>query len=137
MIGPFVSPYPFQIVPISFVSNHFETKRRCYRIQQRFVTEGLAQVIHCTVLKSLRTRRLISMCRDEDNRDLRRDLPQLTLKVEPIHPVHAHIKDQTARSAEMIRIQKLFGGSKHLHRESGRPNQALKGLPDSVIIIDN
>src|SRR5258705_8271958 len=73
--------------------------------QERFFAERFEQEIHCSLPKSPRARLLISMSRDEDDRDSALIGHQPTLKLEPVHSLHAHVEHQAIGDTGMVRIQ--------------------------------
>jgi hypothetical protein len=62
---------------------------------------------------------------------------EVPLQLEPGHPRHAHIEDQTVRLSRAIRAQEFLGRSKYLHYELDGPEQGPKGLADGVIVVNH
>jgi hypothetical protein len=105
------------------------------RIKQRLFPEGFVQEVHGTGFKSPGSRVVICMGRDEDDRDSVIGRNQMTLKLEPIHARHPHIKNQTRRIVQLIRLQERFRRRKTLHPKSDRPDQIVERIPERIVIV--
>jgi hypothetical protein len=57
------------------------------------------------------------------------------LQVEPGHPWHPHIQNQTGRVFQLSRVKEILDGGKDGGPESRRPNQAADRFPDARVVI--
>jgi hypothetical protein len=112
-------------------------KGRVYGLEQRLFPEGFVQKVHRTGLERPRSRVVISMRRDEDDRNPTIDCNQLTLETESTHARHSHIKNQARRIVQLIRIQERFRRRKTLHPKSDGSDQIVQRIPQRVVIVYN
>jgi hypothetical protein len=112
-------------------------KSRVYSIKQRLLMERLVQKVHSAGFKGPRSRIIVCMGRDEDDRDSPVSRNYLTLELEPVHVRHSHIKNQAGCIVHSIRIQKRLRRSETLRSKSDRSDQIVERIPEGIIIVYN
>jgi hypothetical protein len=83
-------------------------KSRVYGIKQCLLAEGFVQKVHRAGTKGSRSRVVVCMGRDEDDRESPVGGSHLTLELESVHAGHADIQNQTRRIVQLIRVQERF-----------------------------
>src|SRR5207245_6648406 len=88
------------------VSRMFE--RRIYGMEEILLAAGFGQKGHRAGGKGARSRVVIGIRRDEDDRDTPVRRHQLTLELESVHARHPHIENQAGRLVRVMRMQERF-----------------------------
>ncbi len=96
-----------------------------YGFEQRFLAEGFEQAINGALGEHSRADVLISMGRDEHDRDVTSTAGQLPLQVWPPHARHADIQDQTIGSRVRPRVEERLGRGESLYQKSNGLEQSL------------
>jgi hypothetical protein len=84
-------------------------KGRVYRFKQRLLPARFVQKSHRAGFERPRPRVIVSMGGDENDRESRIGVHQVTLKIQPAHARHPHIENQAVRIVQPIRIQEFLG----------------------------
>jgi hypothetical protein len=119
---------------LAFGADSPQIQGRVNRMKQRLLAERLEQIIHRAVLKSLRTRRFISVRRDEDDRDFAMTGRQPAPQFDPAHSRHAHIEYQAARISEMVRFQ---NSTAEANTSTANPQDLIKHRSDSLTEVSS
>jgi hypothetical protein len=118
-----------------FCSISFGFESCLNRIEQRLLPEGFVQKVHRAGFKGSHSRVVVCMGCDEDDWDSVIGRNQMTLKLEPIHARHPHIKNQARRIVQLIRLQERFRRRKTLHPKSHGPDQIVERIPKRIVIV--
>jgi hypothetical protein len=84
-------------------------------------TERLEQALHRTRREQAGAKSLVSVSRDEDDRNLEPAAGQFFLKRRSAHAWHGDVQNQAARLTEQRRRKKLFGRRTRLRSEAECP----------------
>jgi len=110
---------------------------RIYRMEQFFLAERFVQKGHRAGFESSRSRIVICVRGDEDDRDSPIGDYHLTLELESVHAGHPHVKNQACRIVRLIRTQKRVRRRETLRLKSERSDQIVERIPQSVVIVDD
>jgi len=110
---------------------------RIYGIEEILLTAGFVQKGYRAGGKGARSRVVIGMRRDEDDRDAPVRRLQLTLELDPGHARHPHIENQACRLVRVLRLQERFSRRETLRAKSDGSEQIVERIPESVVIVDN
>ena len=117
-------------VPGLFFLHH-----RLHRGQQCIFAKWFRQKAHRSAAQRVSTSTRIAASCDEDNRDPPIGCGQLMLQLEPVHPRHHHIEDQTRGLRQMSRLHELGCGRESLAREAHRSEQACQRDSNGLVVV--
>jgi hypothetical protein len=112
-------------------------ERRIYGMEEILLAAGFVQKGHCAGCKGVRSRLVIGVRRDEDDREAPVRRHQLTLELETVHARHSHIENQARRLVRVMRLQERFRRRETLHAKANGSQQIIERIPQSVVIVDN
>ena len=109
---------------------------RLNRGKKGLFAKRLEETSHRAINHHPGERRLISMGRDENDRDRTGIRDQSPLEFRSTHAPQSDIKDQALRFVELLRIEKVFSRFKRLDLETHRLQQALQRLADGFVVVN-
>jgi hypothetical protein len=106
-------------------------------VEEDRVIERLCEIRNSTTLQNLIAQRAVRERRDENywHVDIRAN--QVLMKVEPIHPRHLHVSDETVRFSRPLRSQECFSRVKSLDVVSERFDQTARRGAYRIVVIHN
>src|SRR2546427_5998052 len=110
---------------------------RIYGIEEILLAARFVQKGHRAGFNGARTRVVIGVRRDEDDRDAPVRRTQLTLELESVHARHPYIENQTCRLVRLMRLQERFRRRETVRAKSDGSEQIIERISQSVVIVDN
>jgi hypothetical protein len=110
---------------------------RIYRMEEVILAAWFVQKGHRAGFEGSRSRLVVGVGRNEDDRDLPVGRNDLTLELESVHARHPDVENQACRFARVIRTQERFRRRETLRPKSDGSEQIIERIPQRVIIVNN